>query len=501
MLSLSIAHIIGIVATMALLLAIGVVSGRKVKDGRSFATGGKAGSWMVCGTIMGTLVGGQSTIGTAQMAFCYGYSAWWFTIGTALGTLVLALRYVGPLRRSGCTTLTEIVGREYGSRAESIGSVLCVAGIFISIVAQILSSGAMMTSLFGMSLFWAAIVSALFILLFVLFGGIKSAGAGGIVKMVLLYLSSIVAGVVVFGLSGGLSGLNQSVASVFECQPLAEANGICSAEAVHDRYNSLVARGAFKDIGAALSLILGVLSTQTYAQAVWSACSDRAARRGAMLCVFLTPFIGAACTLVGLFMRAHYVTESEMAWLAGTGLGLPAGMGVIESAAQAFPSFIMNHLPAWLGGIMLGTLFVTILGGGSGLALGAATIMVEALGGRKGRSNPSKAAYRGGISLLLLIAVVVALSVHETFINDLGFLSLGLRATALLFPLCCALFFPKRFARNWAIGSMVVGTVVMLVAYCLSFPLDPSYWGIFAGLIVMLCGIRRKRQAPEKSTI
>lgn len=64
---------------------------------------------MVCGAILGTLVGGQSTIGNAQLAFSFGLSAWWFTIGAALGALLLGLLYAGPLRRSGCTTLMEVM--------------------------------------------------------------------------------------------------------------------------------------------------------------------------------------------------------------------------------------------------------------------------------------------------------------------------------------------------------------------------------------------------------
>ncbi len=82
--TLTATHIIGILLTVGLLLAVSILSGRKVKDAHSFATGGKAGSWMVCGAILGTLVGGQSTIGTAQLAFSFGLSAWWFTIGAAL---------------------------------------------------------------------------------------------------------------------------------------------------------------------------------------------------------------------------------------------------------------------------------------------------------------------------------------------------------------------------------------------------------------------------------
>ena len=172
----SIVHITGIVLTVTLLLAVSWLSGRKVKDAQSFTTGGNSGSWMVCGALLGTLAGGQSTIGTAQLAFCYGVSAWWFTIGAGLGSLILGLFYAGPLRRSGCSTLLEVVSREYGHKAETVGSILFLIGIFISIVSQVLSSSAMITSLFGIHLIWASVVSAVLIMLLVLFGGIRSAG-------------------------------------------------------------------------------------------------------------------------------------------------------------------------------------------------------------------------------------------------------------------------------------------------------------------------------------
>lgn len=94
--------VVGLVATILLIIGIGVYSGRKVKSAADFSSGGgKAGSWIVCGAIMGTLVSSQATIGTAQLAFSYGMSAWWFTLGSGIGCLILALGYAAPFRRSG----------------------------------------------------------------------------------------------------------------------------------------------------------------------------------------------------------------------------------------------------------------------------------------------------------------------------------------------------------------------------------------------------------------
>lgn len=491
-------HIIGILLTVGLLLAVSVLSGRKVKDARSFTTGGRAGSWMVCGAILGTLVGGQSTIGTAQLAFSFGLSAWWFTIGAALGALVLGLVYAAPLRRSGCSTLMEVVRQQYGRRAETVGSILFLVGIFISITSQLLSSSAMLSSLFGLPVGWALAIGALLIAAMVLGGGIRSAGAGGIVKLVLLYVSSLAAGIAVWHIGHGLGGIRDSIAQIYASPQLAALNDITCAEDIHRRYGTFLARGPLKDLGGCLSLTLGVVCTQTYAQGIWSAATTRKAKLGAVYCAALIPLIGAACTLVGMYMRGHYVTADELSALQAAGCQLPEGVGVLENSLQAFPTFILAHLPAWLGGIALGAMLVNILGCGSGLVLGAATILTRDVYGnllsllRRTPRLGQLAQTRLSILLLLALAVVAAHFVQGSFINDLGFLSLGLRAAALLLPLSTALWMPARFSPRAVTASMVAGTVAMLAAGMLKLPADPMYYGLLASAAAMLAGMKSK---------
>lgn len=497
----SIVHLIGVIATVAVLLLVSWLSGRHINDAHSFTIGGKSGSWMVCGALLGTLAGGQSTIGTAQLAFYYGVSAWWFTIGAGLGSLALGLFYAGPLRRSGCSTLLEIVSREYGRKAETVGSILFLIGIFISIVSQVLSSSAMISSLFGLPVVWAALASAALIMLLVLFGGIRSAGAGGIVKLVLLYVSSLVAGIVVWRIAGGLTGLRDSIDQVYHNTPqLITLEGLSGVEDIHERFGSPFARGFFKDMGGCLSLVLGVISTQTYAQCIWSASTTAKARRGAVLCSVFMPIIGAACTLVGLYMRGHYITSDEADMLHRMGEQVPAGLGIIGGSALAFPVFVLEHLPAWLGGLLLGTMLINILGCGSGLSLGASTILVRDVYGNLKRrmglsSSPLSPLAQTRLSIMgiLVAAFLVAITFSGTFINDLGFLSLGLRAAAILFPLSFALWLPGRFSPRSILLSMPVGVMVMLLANALALPGDAVYYGLITSLLVIV--MHRRKEA------
>ncbi len=100
----------GLILTVAMILGLSIYSGTKFKAG-----GSKNGSAITAGIIMGTLVGGSSTVGTAQLAYNYGMSAWWFTLGGGIACLVLALVYVKPFRNSHCATLVQMIGHEYGS--------------------------------------------------------------------------------------------------------------------------------------------------------------------------------------------------------------------------------------------------------------------------------------------------------------------------------------------------------------------------------------------------
>ncbi|MEI9986997.1 MAG: hypothetical protein WDN69_29860 [Aliidongia sp.] len=105
--------ILGGLLVTAIVAAIALVSGRNVRSTRDFTVAGSRAGWpIVAGIIVGALVGGSSTVGTAQAAFVYGLPAWWFTLGAGLGCLVLAVGFARPLRVSGVETPAAIPGRQ-----------------------------------------------------------------------------------------------------------------------------------------------------------------------------------------------------------------------------------------------------------------------------------------------------------------------------------------------------------------------------------------------------
>ncbi|MFQ9859867.1 MAG: sodium:solute symporter family protein [Evtepia gabavorous] len=482
-------HVVGMLATIGLIVGIGVYSGRKVASAADFSSGGgKAGAWIVCGAIMGTLVSGQATIGTAQLAFSFGMSAWWFTLGSGIGCLILAIGYAAPFRRSGCTTLLQVVSQEYGPRAETAGSIFCSVGIFISVVAQVLSATALLTTIFPLSHLAAALISIL-LMGFTDLRGMGPAWAGRQADP--LYASAIV-GEFWFTAWPMDSGTAETLEQLLTSSPEI-VSGLATEEAVHQRFTSLVARGASKDIGSALSLVLGVLSTQTYAQAIWSGKSDSAARKGALLSALLIPPIGVACILIGLYMRGHCITAEEVAALQALGQTVPGDLIPLDSTSQVFPVFVARFMPQLLGGVVLGTLFITVVGGGSGLALGMASILVTDLFARKSsrmkQSRTNLLVTRGTILVILMAAAVVAILVPGAMINDFGFLSMGLRGAVVFLPMCGGLWLKGKIPRGFALASIFAGPIAVLAGNFMDLPFDPLFLGMAVCLSILAVGL------------
>ena len=499
---------LGVVLVLLVIIGVGVASGRRVKSAADFATGGgRSGPWLICGTIMGALVSSQASIGTAQLAFSYGISAWWFTLGSGIGCLILALGYVRPLRRSGCTTLMGVIDREYGHKVEYAGSVLSSIGIFISVLAQVVACTGLITVIFPVSTTVAAVLSVLLMTVYVVFGGAWGAGMGGIVKLVLLYVSCIAGLAAVLLLTGGLGGLGESLRTALVGTTPGAMAGIESAADLSARYGSLIARGAAKDIGSGISLLLGVLSTQTYAQAVWvERTPSNIGTPGGAHCWRRDSFPPSALpeSLWGCSCVATTSTQAEADALLAAGQALPEGVGVLASTIQVFPTFVVHHLPVLFAGVVLGTLLIAVVGGGAGLSLGVATILVndiyKKVSSRFDSAAAALVATRGTILAVLAASAVIACVVPSATINDFGFLSMGLRGAVVFIPLTCALFLPGRMDRRFALLCTLGGPLGVLLGKFLGSPVDPLFIGMGIALLIAClgCAAGGARPAPER---
>lgn len=183
----------GIILVVILVSCAGLLAGKNVHGASDFLTGGgRASSLVTTGAFVGTLLGSQCTLGTVQLAFTFGLSAWWFTLGTGLGCLVLAILYSDKLRNSGHTTQFQILASEYGTTTEKAGAILSTTGTFVSVLAQVTACiGFMMVLYPNLTPLSASCLTVILMCLYIVMGGTWGAGMAGIVKVILLYGSCI----------------------------------------------------------------------------------------------------------------------------------------------------------------------------------------------------------------------------------------------------------------------------------------------------------------------
>jgi SSS family solute:Na+ symporter len=462
---LSPAHLVTILATLLLATGLGAYSKRRVHSAVDFTVGGRAISApVVAGTIVGTLVGGASTIGTAQLAFRYGFSAWWFTLGGGIACLLLAL-LAGPLRRSGASTGPGFLNQVYGSPAGLLATLFSSLGILLNIVGQILAAVALLTSILAINELTAAWLTGLVVVLYVVFGGVWSTGLVGSLKVGLLYLSMVGVGLVAYGLGEGWAGYR----AAFPPYP----------------WFSLFGRGIGPDLAAGFSLIVGVLSTQTYLQAIFSGRDVKASRQGALISAIIIPPIGLAGILVGLYMRA---TVPDL------------------NPADALPLFILQYLPAWFGGLVLATLFIATIGTGAGLVLGISTMFTEDIYKKTLASGASDRQLlfvsRIGVTAVTGLGLTLAVGNANSLILEWSFLSMGLRGATICLPLLGAIFMRQRIrpqAGVWAIGLGPLSAVLWAVLG--RGNIDPLYVGLSVSLGVLLVGSLPAREGSERGDV
>ncbi len=461
---MEVGHLIGIGITLTVIVLLSVFSGKLTNTKKGM------GSWGVFGAIAGTLVGGSSTVGTAQLAFHYGMSAWWFTLGGGIACLVLALAFIKPFRESNCRTLTGIVRREYGERCGMTASVLSSVGNFINIISQLIAATAII------AVFWPQLshtlslaISAAFMIVYIVFGGTKGSAVTGLFKMLLLYATMVACGALVLVFTNGIGGFTTLMGD------LSASTGV--------PLHSLFARGAGTDLGACLSLILGVVTTQAYAQPIFMASSTREAKKGALLSAFLIPPVGIGGILVGLYMRS-------------------AHPDIV--AKTALTSFVLDYFPPLVGGIILGALFIAVVGTGAGLALGISAVIRNDILPRfkKFKSANGTLVERICIVALLLAAATLSTGKLGDTILSFAFLSMGLRGATLLLPLCGALWLSGKIGRPFVLAAIILGPATVAVFGLWDvLPFDPLFAGVLAACVVMAVGFFSNRNAPSRLSV
>jgi len=368
------------------------------------ATGGRnAGLAMFSVTLAITYLGSAHVYGLMEMSFGLGVIALWFCFAHTILMCVICLG-TGPwVRRLGCTTIPELVGRMYGPRLRTYVACIGAMVVFGLVTLETQTLGIGISAISGWPLGWSAVLGAVLGTAYVTLGGIRQTMWVNLVNAVVMYGSIIIAGIYLgYVLPDGWEGVRQHYVdsgqefklSVFGTPDLM--------------------------VGFALAAIFSVVFSQSVNQqgmaAAMSARDERVIRRSLWIAAPINGLFGVFPVLCGLAAA----TIPDFAQL---GPKLAAATMIVE----LLPTWLVVVLQAGFLGALLSTFAMS--------ALAPATIFTKDIIGAKVPGGLSPRKERELIRRVILIVGVLAAAL--TFFNHPNVI----RAITWLFAWLAPLFF------------------------------------------------------------
>lgn len=433
--------------TILITLIAGYLSKRFVKNSKDFLIGG--GGLQTTGItsmLMGSIIGGASTVGTSQMAYERGLGAIWFTLGLSISSILLYIFYGKLLEKKQYITVVEIIGKNFGEKARKVASIILCLGMFIHINGQVLASVSIFNSLLNFKIYISALVVCILITVYVIFGGFWGGTVIGGIKTILLYSTSIICG---FYLINSYDFISISLKSF-----------------TYDPWLNIFANGFWKDFSLPISTILGVLSTQIYFQTIMAAKDKKVLKKSCLLTSFLILPVGIVCTMIGMYMKLHCPD-------------------II--ARDAFVLFVKNYTNPIIAGLSISSVLISSVATGAGLALGITTIISKAI--LSSKITVKNDAQTINILRLIIISIniiiyFIVVSNENSLILDWGFISMIFRATPIFVPVFISLYFNKFIEKNYAVLYVIIGPISSILWILFDFDKVSSiYIGILSALL------------------
>ena len=134
----------GLLLYVALITAVGLAIGRRVRGTGDFFVAGRAlGPVLLFATLLAANIGAGSTVGAAGLGYRNGLAAWWWVGSAGVGTLVLAL-WLGPriwrvARDNSLLTVGDYLEYRYGPSVRAAIAILLWIGTLAILAAQLIA--------------------------------------------------------------------------------------------------------------------------------------------------------------------------------------------------------------------------------------------------------------------------------------------------------------------------------------------------------------------------
>ncbi|MFC2076047.1 sodium:solute symporter [candidate division KSB1 bacterium] len=308
------AYLIGVFVYLAILLAVGWWSSRKVQTGDDFLVAGRGlGLPVMVGTLLATWIGSGSIIAGAGLAYRKGFSALWFDVGVWAGILLLA--FIAPrVRRFAGYTVADILEARFGPASRIMGSLVVIVAYTAIASYQFKAGGMVLNVVTGISAETGMIITAAVAILYTVLAGLISVSYTDLVNGIVIIFAILFATPLLFVSVGGTAGLRASVPP--------------------EHFQVFGTMSPLEAFGYTIPTLLLLLGESNMYQRFYAARDVRTARRAVWWWVGGTVVVETAIVLLAVLARAGFPEiNPETAILQAARYGLPTAAGILLLAA------------------------------------------------------------------------------------------------------------------------------------------------------------------------
>lgn len=460
----------------ALMIALGVYVGRRVRSSEGFFVAGRGlGPALVFSTMLAANIGAGSTVGAAGLGYRDGLAAWWWVGAAAIGSLVQAF-WVGPYMRReaearGLKTVGDYLEQRYSTAVRVMVAALIWVGTLAILAGQLIAMSTLLTVVAGLPKWAGCVLGGVVMTAYFSAGGLLSSAWVNLMQLAVLLVGFAVALPVALANAGGWEAVVAAVNA-----------GTADAPAPGTGFWNLWENGAsgwkyLALLGPAFIISPGLL------QKIFGARDDRAVRLGtganavALLAFAFVP------PVAGIIARATH----------------PG----LASEQLALPTLLMYDVPAVVGALGLAALFSAEVSTADAILFMLSTSLSQDLYKRFVRPAASDAQVlrvaRGAAVLGGTLGVALAL-VAQTIIGTLSFFY-SVLGVCLFVPVMAGLFV-KGFRAVEAMAAIAGGMLVMLSLQLTAGAggvrgVTPALAGVLTSVVVALVAhVVMRRPAP-----
>ena len=212
-------HLGLLLAYSALLIALGLWIGRRVKSAGDFFVAGRGlGPGLMFATFIAANIGAGSTVGASALGYRDGLSAWWWVGSAGIGSLVLGLT-VGPrIRRLARThdlrTVGDFLEYRYHSSVRGVIAALLWVGTLFILAGQLIALGSILNVVAGIPRYAGCLIGGAVVTTYFTAGGLLTSAWVNLVQIVVKLAGFSLALALVLARVDGFAGLAAATPAV-----------------------------------------------------------------------------------------------------------------------------------------------------------------------------------------------------------------------------------------------------------------------------------------------